>query len=209
MDVSAMIAEIQEHGFEDMSSARIVAAINDAYHDVSSRIDWPWMRTVYTDYSVSGNTNLTLSGSWKKIHKMICLTTKTIIPYREYYELIDENGVINSASITNGEPTNYYIWDDTIKFWPPPDAVRQYSVWATIDTTDLTSSSVTADIAIPAKHHRVLVLGALKNLYPLNDDLGAAQYFEQQFEKRIQWMIEEAFDKQGETEKFIVDSYDY
>lgn len=208
MNVSDMITELQDHGFEDVSTTRVVAHINDAYHDVCSRIDWTWLRSIQSANSVASTATLTLGTAWKKIHKVVCSTTDQNIPYIEYSDLIDLIPDPQDTSTALGEPKYFYIFDDVVYLYPIPDSVRTYKVWTTLSSVDLLSTSVTADIAIPAQHQRVLILGALKNLYPLNDDINAASYFEQQFEKRVAWMIQDAFDRQGDSEKFIVNTYE-
>jgi hypothetical protein len=53
--------------------------------------------------------------------------------------------------------------------------------------SDLTSSTVSADILLPARHHSIIVFGALVKAFLVNDDPQAAT-FQQMFESRYQQM---------------------
>lgn len=206
MNVSDMITEIQEHGFEDISSTRIVAAINDAYHDVVSRYSWPWAEVTQTASSVVGNQTLTLATAIRKVQKVVDTTNDIRLYYSTMEDLV--NQVSNVADVTDTSiPTNFYLYDGVLNLYPTPNAVNVYRVWGVATTADLTSGSLSADILIPPRHHRVLILGALANLAPLNDDLGLSQFHSGRYEQRIQHMVTDSFDISSDRELVMVDTY--
>ena len=206
MDVSAMITEIQEHGFEDISSTRIVAAINDAYHDVCSRYSWPWLEVTQTASSVIGTQALTLATPIRKVQKVVNTTDDVRLYYSTMSDLVDV--IDNAADVTDtGMPTNFYIYDGVLNLYPTPNAVSVYRVWGIAETSDLTSGTLSAAILVPPKHHRVLILGALANLAPLNDDLGLSQFHTSRYEQRIATMVADSFDLSNDRNLVLVDPY--
>lgn len=206
MDVSAMITEIQEHGFEDISSTRIVAAINDAYQDVCARFAWPWLQTVQTATASVGNQTLTLATAVRNVDKVVNVTQDARLYFSDYTELINRADDIADTT-DRANPSHYYLLDGALLLYPTPSVADTYRVYGYQDVSDLTSGTLSAAIAIPSKHHRVLITGAIMRLAPLNDDWGMAQFFEGQYERRIQTMVADSFNVAGDRSMVIEDTY--
>lgn len=213
MLVTDMVTEIQEHGFEDLSTTRIVAAINDAYHDVCSRHEWTWMESSAQIANLAaGNPSLNMTPypfrTIQKIYGAAVDGAETALRYIDFNELVNKVG--NPINEDRGEPTHwyYYLGSNLIRLFPYPDAVYTYVIAFIARSVDLSTSSLTTDIKVPDHHRRVMVLGALKNLYPINDDMNAAMFFEQQYEARIQRMFLDDVSIQTDIENHVVDVYD-
>jgi len=57
MDVSEIIDDLEDHGFEDTSEARKLAALNDTLWDVTGREPWPFLeKSVALSFNGSSST---------------------------------------------------------------------------------------------------------------------------------------------------------
>lgn len=193
-DLLAMRTEIQEHGFTDTSTARLNALINDAYYDVCSRYPWPFLEAETTVTLTTGSS--TPASAPAALRSVLALVDDSsnvgspLLPER--WDVLAKRF---AGSLTvNGQPQYYYFVGDVLRTFPPSDGAHtltlkylQYPVALANDTDQP---------IVPDRHRRVIVLGALVGAYRMEDDPELAAVFEQQFEKRIQMMVEDVTRKQ-------------
>jgi len=89
-----------------------------------------------------------------------------------------------------GTPQLYFMEQEQLQFYPIPSAANGVVTLKYIEyPAELTSSSLEADIWLPLRFHRgVLVNGAAAKLAAMEDDLELATYFENQMEKAYMQM---------------------
>lgn len=205
MNVSDMISELNDFGFSDITSSRMLGFINDAYWDVCSRENWPFLEksaalTVDTTGKVTSPTDI------GKVQRLVDTGLGTRLePVRE-----DAFTMWNANQLTQtGNPDRYFFIGDQLYVYPISTAnsltLRYVSVPAA-----LTISPDSAPI-LPLRHHRVVLLGALVPCYFLEDDADNAGVADQMYEARIERMRNDLWMHQTDRPDTIedVDGHDW
>lgn len=186
-----MLSELADHGFSDTATARKVGVLNDALYDLESREPWAFLEKS-VDLTFSGVSGLPTN---VPVDFRSALSAKDLvtgyriqwIPLTRFEQLMGPSG---DYAITGGAQY-YYIENGVPKFWPlPPSSTTvrfKYHAMTPI-LLDTGPGSLEANILLPIRHHRAIVLGALQRLYDMEDDPELASRFEGQFEQRIQRM---------------------
>lgn len=194
MNVSDIISALDDHGFDDRSTSRKMEVINDSYLDVLSRQPWPFLEAASTSVTINSSTGQITSPT--DIHKILMLVdyTNSIKLDPERFEFLTKQfGQLTSG---NDNPLYYYPIGSSFYVYPVPSSSATYHIYYLKAPSDLTSSSVEADILLPRKHHRLLVLGAASKLHAMDDDLDLSEKFAAQFEARIFNMQEDIWMRQ-------------
>lgn len=189
MDMSEILAEIDDHGFVDTSSARKLSAVNDAYWDICAREEWPFLEAASTTIAtVNGQSFITMPTDFSRVIAVSNPSGAFTLLYEDYETLAK---LYPSLETTTGTPLFYYFIGSVMHFYPVPNAAIslrfRYVKWP----VELAANSLEATIVIPPRHQRTLVIGALVKLYSMEDDLEQANAFRTQFEERIQNMRED------------------
>lgn len=207
-DLLAMRTEMQEHGFSDTSTARLNALLNDAYYEVCSRYPWPFLEA--EDASVTLAAASGDPGSLPTdLRAVVSLVNNSdggwaLVPERwEYLQKVYAGALTLPAP-----PVYYYFVADTLHTFPLSDKAYTFQMRyirfpvALVNDTDVPY--------IPERHRRVIVLGALRAAYRMEDDAELGQVFENQFEARIQQMVEDLtrhdYDR---PERFFITTNDF
>jgi hypothetical protein len=198
-----MIAEIQDHGFEDTSVERITGFINDAYYDICSREPWPFLEKSTSVNTVAANDTLAVPSDFDKVLRMVIDANAQIL---EPARLDDVTSRFNGMLTNQALPFLYYFIGDTVKLYPIPDAVYAVTVRYLAVPTELSNNTDTP--ILPTKHHRAIVLGALVDAYRMEDDNENASVFEAQFEKRIATMATDVWKKQYDRPERVYTLYE-
>ena len=211
MDVSEMITDLGDHGFTDTGTATKVRVIQDAIWELEGLRPWPFL-----DASI----NLTFDGSnplatnfptdFRAALKLKNADSGTIL---EPVHIGDLEEHVGTQLTQVAVPQVYYNEGEQLKLWPVPPSgttVRmRYIRWS----PEIDSGSTEADILLPKRHHRVIVLGALVRLYDMEDDPELAERFQQHYEARLERVVEDLFLKQYDRSDHIrvtdPDSWDY
>ena len=204
MDVSDMTSLIDDHGMSDLTTARKVQAINDAYHDICSREAWPFLEALSASVSITANTaSVTLPTGNSKIKKWVIPSIYHTLTPERAENIMSRYGEITST----GVPIYYYFTGDssTAKLYPVPAASYTSTLYYVKYPTDLASSDVASAVLLPARHHTAIVSGALAKLYVMGDDIELGSYFSQVFENRIQTMKDDLMHRQYDRTDYIVD----
>lgn len=188
-DVSDLIAEIDDHGFEDAETARKAGVINDTLQDICSREPWPFLEDSVT-LTFDGITAYPSNwpADFSKVLSIIDLSTGV--------KLAPERREVMRQSLTRsladgGLPTIYYFLGTRASFYPVPSEDYELAMDYLVSHPTITDTSVEADILLPARHHRALVLGALYKLYALEDDPELSALFKQEYEDKLLVMRED------------------
>lgn len=187
MDVSEMITEINDHGFGDLSTASKVAVINDTIWDICSREGWPFLETVTTSVTVDSDGKISAPTGIGKILSLVNVTDSySLIPERREFLDKQSGGLLSQT----GDPRYYYRVGNNFYVFPI-DTTKSWSLSYIKIPTELTDASTESAIAIPARHQRIIVLGALAKLYFREDDPELGALFDEQMEGRVANMRED------------------
>lgn len=186
MTAAEIITDIQNHGFTDTASSVLVSLINDAVHDINGREQWPYLITNANHTWNAGSTTPTAQPTnLTQIISIINETTGTILQPERFEYIVK---TYPASLTTQAEPLLYYFIGTQLNVYPVPASSTTLKVVYARAQTTLTAGSAEADILIPARHHRLIVLKVLENLYAQEDDLQASQYFNQKFGERLAMM---------------------
>jgi hypothetical protein len=192
MDVDGMIDYVQLHGFQDLSDAQVLAALNLAYRDLNNAYLWEYLAYQQTTPTVASSPNIGsgLSFPLRAVARIQDLTNNTILlpirrdeAYGEWY------------STTTGTPFAYHVFRDQasktrlIALTPTPSGVYQMLVTYYIQPQALVIGGLETDIFVPVEFHDVLINGTLARLYNLNDDANQAQLFQALYNAGVQGMV--------------------
>jgi hypothetical protein len=89
----------------------------------------------------------------------------------------------NSGSTTQGTPTYYFIWDDTIYLRPIPAAAGTLKIFSYNEPSEVTTSST---IEVPSEFHMDLVEYVLYRMYAKDKDLQMAQFHREHWETAME-----------------------
>lgn len=200
MLVSEMLAEMRDHGFDDLTDTRLLGFINDTYYDVVSREPWPFLEKVAVPTVSNADGSLTAPTDIKQILKLVDTTQGTRLEPMRADEFFQLNA--NQLALT-GNPLLYYFVGAQTYVFPIPTAATlklQYIATPAALTTTPDSTPI-----LPTRHHRVLVLGALVKCYMLEDDAENAAVFTNMYEQRLQQMRNDLWMRQYDRPDRIED----
>lgn len=196
--------ELGDHGFSDEPTERLDSIINDAYQDVCSREPWPFLESQVSLSILSGNDTPVLPDDFRSALTLTIDSMGVVIRPRRSDEI---QKLVVGAATQPGLPYTYYFVGGDLRLWPIPDQNYTATLTYLQYPADLVADSDTP--ILPARHNRVIVLGALVDLYRLEDDPELAAVFEQQFEKRIGTMRNDLWMRQyDEPDTIDASGYD-
>ena len=218
-------------GVEDFEDSQKLLLLNEAYFDIVTREPWPFLEKMVQFIVPSGTTQIT-SGSAFKVRNSNntldnSLSNPVLIPYTQY----DVNSVLSFVDTSNdivmmpergdvieknyrlasdtSTPSKYYFVGDDMFIYPGAAGQTTYRLYYTRIPSAATTTSDT--FLIPARHHSIIVYGALVKAFLVNDDPQAAA-FQNMFEQRYQQMRNDLWLNQYDrTERVhvLTDGYDW
>ena len=206
MDVSEMIARMDNIGFEDTEDDDKMEVINDTIWDIESRALWPFLEKIATlnfDGVVAYPSNI--PSDFKSVRwlydneNLFTLWPERVTTIYDHYP---------NAS---GDPFAYYFVGDNLRLHPvPAESTGRYHLIYQASQPELTTTSVEADILLPKRHHRTILLGSLWRLFKNEDDPEQGMMFQQDFENRIEQMRADLFGRQHQRadQIFVIDEDD-
>lgn len=204
MDVANIITELNNHGFTDTADDQKMFILNDTVWEVESTEPWPFLEksaALNTDGTTASPTN------FPSDFKAVKFLTDTVVGtavWPERVETVRDRYALNFLTATDTNPFLYYIWGDTLRFYPiPPEATGRFYMDYIATQPELSADSLEADILMPKRHHRVYTLGTLYKLYALEDDLQNAQAFQSMYNDKIQMMREDLLRKQYQRSDIV------
>jgi hypothetical protein len=197
--VSEMLAEIRDHGFDDLTDSRILSFLNDTYYDICTREAWPFLEatasaTVNSDGKVTAPTNIDKVLSFHDTG-----VGRSLSPMR----LDDFSSTYASNLTQTGDPYSYYFIGDDVYVYPISSS-NSLTVRYIRRPIALTVSPDASPI-LPIQHHRAVVLGSLVKCYMMEDDFENASMFTNAFEKKLFDMRNNLWFKQYDRTDTIMD----
>lgn len=213
MDVSEIVEELLSHGFEDTDTNQKIRVINDTVWDIESREPWPFLeKTVALNFSGASPSPTNMPTDVKAVTWLFD-TINGISIWPERLSTIRDRYGVNINQV--GDPASYYFVAGNLRLYPvPPAATGRYQLDYIASQAELTGTSLEADILLPPRHHRAIVLGSLWRLYKMEDDPENGNMFQIDFENKLQQMREDLFRRQYQRSDqiFVIDEddlYDY
>lgn len=198
-----MISELDDHGFADTGESRKVAVINDTLWDIESRHPWPFLETEDTAFSLTADDNApTLPTGFSK---MLSFTIPDLALVLQPMRLDTATKSLAGKEDETGIPYLYYFVGSELRIWKTPSETFTAKIRYLQTQTELTAASVETDILLPARHHRLAVLGSLYKLYTMEDDPELARAFLDQYETRLELIREDLFKRQYDRPDRIAD----
>jgi hypothetical protein len=201
MDVADILSELNDHGFEDTASSRKVSILNDTVADVCSREPWPFLEKEIT---LTFNGSSAVPTNWPSdFSKEVGVNSPAGYKLTwERWDALRERYATDLAA--TGAPRHFYFVKNQLKAYPIPASTdtlnMEYICWH----PELSETSVEADILIPARHHRVLVVGTLTKLYAMEDDPELSQLFQGMYQERLRMMREDLMRVQYAPDSILV-----
>lgn len=207
MTIDQMFTEMDLYGFEDFDDDAKLILINEAYFDVVTREAWPFMEGLVTIAQPSADDTLNVPTNFQAVLSLVD-TDNNIVLEPERNDVIEKNVRLNADS---GSPNKYYFVGETLYLYPSDNTGTTYRLYYIKAPSTLTVDSVVADILIPARHHSIIVYGALVKAFLVNDDPQAA-VFQNMFESRYMQMRNDVWMRQYDRPErihVITDSHDW
>ena len=157
MTIDQMFAEMDLYGFEDFDDDAKLILINEAYFDIVTREAWPFMEGLATIAQPSADDTLNVPSNFQAVLSLVD-TANNIVLEPERNDVIEKNIRLNADS---GSPNKYYFVGETLYLYPSDNTGTTYRLYYIKSPSVLTVDSVPADILIPARHHSIIVYGAL------------------------------------------------
>jgi len=202
-----MFTEMDLYGFEDFDDDAKLILINEAYFDIVTREAWPFMEGLVTIAQPSADDTLNVPTNFQAVLSLVD-TDNNIVLEPERNDVIEKNIRLNADS---GSPNKYYFVGETLYLYPSDNTGTTYRLYYIKAPSTLTVDSVVTDILIPARHHSIIVYGALVKAFLVNDDPQAA-VFQNMFESRYQQMRNDVWMRQYDRPErihVITDSHDW
>lgn len=212
MTVQEIMDALDLHGFEDIEDDDKVDVINDVIWEICSRDPWPFLEVMEdidaADVDEAGK--VTLTDGFTAILDVINTDTSADRGKLQWIRR-DEHFSRNSSSLTeSGTPYKYFFVGDSLYVWPVPDTANLRVTYLKAHEA-VTSASGEADILIPARHHRAILMGAVYKLHSQEDDPENSAMFKSLYDERVIMMRKELFIKQYDRPDsiLVVDDDDY
>ena len=207
MTIDQMFTEMDLYGFEDFDDDAKLILINEAYFDIVTREAWPFMEGLATIAQPSADDTLNVPTNFQAVLSLVD-TDNNIVLEPERNDVVEKNIRLNADS---GSPNKYYFVGETLYLYPSDNTGTTYRLYYIKSPSVLTVDSVPADILIPARHHSIIVYGALVKAFLVNDDPQAA-VFQNMFESRYMQMRNDVWMRQYDRPErihVITDSHDW
>lgn len=171
MNLTEIIQEVKDRGYDFDSDPRITNWVNRAYHRLCDRHPWAWLETTAT-----GAAPLTIA-DLRAVYSVADTTSDEILTVEDIRTLREADPGLDQT----GAPAVWYLsGENTISVWPVRAdtlSVRYIKV-----PTDLSGS---ATPILPTRYHYLLVEGALYYAYRDSDEPEMAQNCKDEFEEGI------------------------
>jgi hypothetical protein len=211
MTVTELLAEINDHGFEDTLATRKVAAVNWAIKNIAQRKPWPFLEKVMTlTFSGSNPVPTNVPADLRAVMKIMDLSTGRRVRFKRTDDM-EESYAMNLLDA--GDPFFYYFEGSQLRIWQVPGASQTLRLRYIRTAPTVADGDPEANIIIPPDYHEAIIFRALFRLYDLEDDPELSQRFEAHYENVLQQMTDALMAQQHDEPEYIHvvddDDWDY
>ena len=202
MTVQQIMDMLDLHGFEDIEDDDKVDVINDVLQDIATRDPWPFLEVMedLDAADVDAVGKVTLAAGFYGILDIIDTTNGAKLRWIRR----DEHFSRNAQNLDQaGNPYKYFFVGDDLYVWPVPDTSTLRVTYLKVQPT-VTAASAEADILLPPRHHRVILLGAAYKLHSQEDDPENATMFKSQYDEKMIMMRQDLFKLQWDSPDSIM-----
>lgn len=185
-----MLTVIGNAGFSDVDSTTLVEHINDVYHDVCSLEPWPFLeKEILLTFDGTSGVPTNAPSDLRSLIALDDLATGLKLdPIR-----VEEHRMRHGSNLTlQGNPI-WYFWAPgyTLNVYPIPESnttVNNLKLLYIAWDADLTANSLSTDLLLPSRFHRIIIDGALAMLYLEENDQAQSDYFQNRMDRRVERM---------------------
>lgn len=212
MTLDEMYTEMELYGFDDLDDDQKLLLLNESYFDIATREPWPFLEAVETIVVPSGQTQITnntlVTNNVTDVNSVLSFTdtTNMVTMTPERADVIEKEYIVTTDP---GTPSKYYFIGDELTVYPATTGSTTFRLYYTRTPAAATTTSDT--FYVPARHHSIIVYGALVKAFLVNDDPQSA-VFQNMFEARYQQMRADVWMNQYDRPErigVITDSYDW
>jgi len=224
MLLQEMYDQMSLYGFDDFEDSNKLLLLNEAYYDICTREPWPFLekqlnitvpngQKLVTNNTVVTNTDTSVSTAISDLDSVLSFidVSNRVVMVPERLDVIEKNYVVNNLNVF---PERYYFINEDMYLYPETRGNTNYILTylaKPVAIKDTGSDTDSNSFLIPARHHSVIVYGALVKAFLVNDDPQAAA-FQNMFEQRYQQMRNNLWLNQYDrTDRIhvLTDSYDW
>lgn len=202
-DVQDLFDTLDVHGFEDVEEVEKEKVLNDVLQEVCTDAPWPFLDTFENIDAATADVDATgkvvLAEKFSAIRYVLNLDS----PERGIRWVREDDLVDDAVDFTLEEtPTSFYFVGSDLYLWPIPIS-GNFRVGYVRVQADLTAASTESAILLPARHHRLILLGMLYKLHSQEDDAENSAMFKQQYDERVLRMRNDLFKQQYDRGDFM------
>lgn len=188
-----MFNELDLFGFDDLEPEQKLLLLNESYMDIITREPWPFLEKIVSITQPANSDEVVIpDNDLGSVLSLIDVTNQTtLVPERN--DVIEKNYLVNSD--VSAPPSVYYFIGNGLYLYPTPPSQITLRLLYTRLPSPLVESTQEQEVLIPARHHSIIVYGALVKAYLVNDDPQAA-VFQNMYETRYQQMRNDLWMKQ-------------
>lgn len=194
MDVQAIIDDLVDHGFDDASTERLLAVINETYYDVCDSQPWRFLEeNVTLEFDGANGAPTNMPSDFRTLVAIFRTADGTKLEHIRYDDFIAGYAMdLNNLA----SPLLYYFQGTQLKTYPIPGATETVTLQYIRTPSELSQTDVEANILIPKRYHRAtLVNGALYKLYLMEDDPELSSSFKALYDQALvkmsaDWLIQ-------------------
>jgi hypothetical protein len=112
---------------------------------------------------------------------------------------IDTDFPDRDVDASQGTPTQYYIWDNTLYLHPIPDSDVVLRVWENILPSVYSGYTAATTPETPREYHEAIVHFCLARAKEREEDYSSAQMYDQKFESALPGMSSDESDRHDDT----------
>lgn len=207
MLASAIVSDVQNHGFTDISSADILLALNQVYQDLCSIESWPFLeKTLTTTFSIT-NPQFASATDIKQILSLVnTVQGYELVPmrsddfFKQYSNVLSLVGMpvlYHQPSVNATAPNGW-----SVSCWPIPQAATACQLRYLYIPPDLTAPDTPV---LPARFHRILTWGTLVSIYQMEDDSDSSIRFQGLYDRMLARMRDDLWSRQFDLNDSILD----
>lgn len=176
--LSTLRAELEDRGFNYLTTARIDRYINRAYNELCEAADWPFLQA-----SQSGTSPQTITD----VRQVLTVRDTTNNNSLDYWDRrILQRSVQEDLTTDTGSP---YAW-----YWDSDGVVRSYpeNSGVTLEIIYLKTPSLLVntddEVIVPDRYAYIIVDGAARKAYQDSDNFEAAGAIQQEWNLQVEQM---------------------
>lgn len=173
-----------------ISTSVLLQLLNDTNREVCNRYMLDFMQSSTTFNTVASTASYALSTIAADLQQLTSLRITSPDNNERWLQPMTaedfDRFIADPTSESEGAPSKYYLWNDTVYLYPVPDdaytiAVRYIKTPTTVESGDQPD--------IPEEYQEILTLGTLYRAMQINDNFDQALVIKNQFDTQVIDMI--------------------